>query len=163
LLGAGLHEAEECITAVAARVRAGAAGDFAPGDVGADVVFRAVGVERNIGPLQHSQQVGFLGMQPFQQPVERHVVGLGREDPVKPGCQLRLGLGRRRCRIGLQTGIEFPDAITDRLLCDAAVFRESIEFVDEPFGMHPAQCMLADVELTGAVGDDNGVIEQALG
>src|SRR6266849_3592857 len=44
-LGAGFGEAEEGIPAVASGIAAGAAADFAFGDVAADVVFGAVGVE----------------------------------------------------------------------------------------------------------------------
>ena len=45
-LGAGFGQAEEGIPAVAARIAASATADFAPGDLGADVVLRAVGVQR---------------------------------------------------------------------------------------------------------------------
>src|SRR5947209_18385579 len=45
-LGAGLGEAEEGVAAVAARVAASATADLSAGDLGADVVLRAVGVQR---------------------------------------------------------------------------------------------------------------------
>ena len=47
-LGAGLGQAEEGVAAVAAQIAVGAAADLAPGDLGADVVLRAVGVQRDL-------------------------------------------------------------------------------------------------------------------
>jgi hypothetical protein len=47
-LGASLGQAEECITAVATDIAAGAATDFAFGHLAADIVLRAVGMKRNV-------------------------------------------------------------------------------------------------------------------
>ena len=60
-LGAGLHQAEQAVAGVAAEIGAGAAAELAPSDVGADVVFRAVGVQGNVGAFQHAQQFGLVG------------------------------------------------------------------------------------------------------
>ena len=49
-LGAGFCQAEECIAAVASDVAAGATADLALGDLAADVVLRAVGVQRDVQP-----------------------------------------------------------------------------------------------------------------
>ena len=46
-----LGEAKEGVAAVAASVAAGATADMAFGDLAADVVFRAVGVQRNLGAV----------------------------------------------------------------------------------------------------------------
>jgi len=43
-LGAGLAEAEECITAIAANVAAGSGADLPPSDLAADIVLGAVGM-----------------------------------------------------------------------------------------------------------------------
>lgn len=69
-LAAGLHQAEESFAAVAAGVRAGGGGDLAVGDPAADVVLRAVGVERDFRPIEDSEQLGPVGMQPAAQSVE---------------------------------------------------------------------------------------------
>ena len=53
VLGAGLGETEKGITAVPADLAAGAGTDLAAGDVAADVVLGAVGVQRYLRPLQH--------------------------------------------------------------------------------------------------------------
>jgi hypothetical protein len=47
-LGAGLGEGEEGIARIATAIAAGPARDFAPGDVATDVVFRAIGVQRDL-------------------------------------------------------------------------------------------------------------------
>ncbi len=39
---------------------------------------------------------------------------------------------------------------------------ERIEFVNQTFGVDPAQAMLADIELAGVVADDHSVGEQAM-
>jgi hypothetical protein len=41
------------------------------------------------------------------------------------------------------------------------LIREGVEPVDEPLGMDPAQAVLADIELTGIVADDDGVGQEA--
>jgi hypothetical protein len=51
-LGAGLGEREEGVATIAAVIAAGAAADFTSSDVGADVVFRAVGVQRDFGTIE---------------------------------------------------------------------------------------------------------------
>jgi hypothetical protein len=43
--------------------------------VTADVAFRAVGVARNVRPLQHHQQFRLVGEQAFQQAVEHDEAG----------------------------------------------------------------------------------------
>src|SRR5216683_6276987 len=75
-LGAGFGEAEEGIPAVASGIAAGAAADFAFGDVAADVVFGAVGVEWDLRVIEHHQQFGFIGMQPGEQSIEGGKAGL---------------------------------------------------------------------------------------
>ena len=42
------------------------------------------------------------------------------------------------------------------------LIREGVEPVDEPLGMDPAQAVLADIELTGLVADDDGVGQEAM-
>jgi hypothetical protein len=46
--GAGLDDAEEGVTAIAADIAAGTAAELAPGHVAADVVLRSVGVQRDL-------------------------------------------------------------------------------------------------------------------
>src|SRR5713226_2430941 len=82
-LGAGFGEAEEGIPAVASGIAAGAAADFAFGEVAADVVFGAVGVEWDLRVIEHHQQFGFIGMQPGEQSIEGGKAGLALKDPVE--------------------------------------------------------------------------------
>jgi len=55
VLGAGFGEAEEGIAAIAADVAACSCADFALGHLASDVVFRAVGVERDVGPVEDGE------------------------------------------------------------------------------------------------------------
>ena len=52
-LGAGLVEAEKPIAAIATRIAPGAAAHFSFGDLAADIVLRSIGVQWNLGPIEH--------------------------------------------------------------------------------------------------------------
>ena len=52
---------------------------------------------------------------------------------------------------GLETAVERPDEGADAALCSALGVGEGIEFVDQAFGMNPAQAMRADIELASVV------------
>ena len=66
---------------------------FALGDLAADVVLRAVGVERDFGPVEHHQQFGLVGVQPGEQAVEGDEAGPALEDAVEAGAQGGLARG----------------------------------------------------------------------
>src|ERR1700712_6081172 len=55
---AGFHQAQERIPTVASGVAAGSAADLAPGDLSADVILRSVGVQRDLGTVEHPEQCG---------------------------------------------------------------------------------------------------------
>src|SRR5471030_2653032 len=87
LLCTGLVEAEEGVSAVASEVAAGASTDLALGDLAADVVFGAVGVQRNLGPVENLQQLTLVGLQPCQQAVESDEACLAVENAIEAGSQ----------------------------------------------------------------------------
>jgi len=94
-LAAGLCQAKERVAAVASDIAAGAIADFALGDLAAHVVFGSVGVRRQLRPVEHHQQGGFVGVQP----VQGGNAGLAVENVTK-GCAAPFsnGLsGRRIC------------------------------------------------------------------
>ena len=148
--------------AVLPAVADGTAGDFALGHDGADVVFGTVGVKRDLGSLENAQQVGFELVQAGQLPVEHDVAGLVGEDPVKAHPQAPGAPWIGVALIGLQVGIEPPDQAA--LEIDGAAMRgtQRLQLMDEPFGIHPAQGMVADPELAGTIGDDHRVTQQVL-
>ena len=76
-------EPEEGVAAVASDVAVGAATDVTLGHLAADVVFRAVGVQRDLGMVEHHQEFGLVGVQPLQQAVERGESGGAQEDAVE--------------------------------------------------------------------------------
>ena len=161
-LCAGLGEAEEGIAAIATGVASGASADLSLDDLAADVVLRSVGVERDFGPIQHHEQFGFFGMEPREQAVESDEAGFAAEDTVKPCPQSGLALPGRMPAIGFEIVIEPPDELADFALGDALLICEGVEPVDEPLGMDPAQAVLADIELTSVVADDDGVGREAM-
>jgi len=113
-LGAGLHQAEHDVAGDHAGLADGTAGYLALGDDGADVVFRAVGVQWDLGALQHAQEIGLLSMQSAQQTIEQSVSGGFGEDAIEPGSEHAGAFGVRGALVGLQVAIEPPDqAATD--------------------------------------------------
>src|ERR1700733_15949017 len=60
-LPAGLGQPEKGVTAVAANLAMRSAADFALGHLASDVVFRAVGVQRDLRAVEHHQQFGLVG------------------------------------------------------------------------------------------------------
>ena len=83
-LGAGLGQTKEGIAAIATNVAAGATADFAFGHLTADIVLRAVRVQRNIRMVEHGQQLGLIGVQPLQQAIKSDEAGVTAEDIIEP-------------------------------------------------------------------------------
>src|ERR1700691_3555138 len=161
-LAAGLVEAEEGVAAVAADVGAGSSADLALGDLAADIVLGAVGVQRDIGPFEHLEQFALVGSLTGQQTIESGEAGLVAEDAVEPRRQDRLALRRGMAAPGLQIGVEEPDQAADASLRGALSVGERIEFVNQPFVMDPAQAVLTNVELAGVVADNNRVGQKTM-
>ena len=61
---AGFHQTQERVPAVASGVAAGSAAHPAPGHLDADVVLRAVGVQRDLRAVEHPQEFRLVGVQP---------------------------------------------------------------------------------------------------
>ena len=102
-LPAGLGEPEEGVAAVAADVAVGSAADVALGHLAADVVFRAVGVQRDFRVIEHHQQLGLVGVQPLQQAVEGDEAGAPLKDAIEARPQFTASAWRRR-RAGRPSG-----------------------------------------------------------
>ena len=79
-----LAEAEEGIAAIATEIAAGSGADLAAGDLAADVVLGAIGVQRRLGAVEHRQQFGLVGMQPREQAIQRDEAGAAAEDAIEP-------------------------------------------------------------------------------
>ncbi len=65
-LAARLGEAEECVAAVTSRAGLSTAAHRALCHLAADVGLRAVGVQRDLRPVEHHQQFGLVSVQPFE-------------------------------------------------------------------------------------------------
>lgn len=83
----GLCEALKGVSAITTEVAPCPSADFPPGDLTADVVLRAVGVEWDFRVIQHHQQLGLVGMQPCQQAIQCGKAGTAAENAVEPGAQ----------------------------------------------------------------------------
>lgn len=88
----------------------GSAGDLALGDEGADVVFRAVGVERDLG-TENAQEFMVAVMQPGKQPVEHDIAGSSFEQGLEVGAQGRRAARTRGALVALQVAIIPPDQL----------------------------------------------------
>ena len=81
---AGLGKAEEGIPAIAPVIAARPGTDLTTDHLTTDVIFRAVGVEWYLRPVQHHQQLGLVGPQPRQKAVQRDEAGTAAEDAIEP-------------------------------------------------------------------------------
>src|SRR3984957_8268156 len=108
-LVASLGEAQKRIAAIAADIAAGSGADLPPGDVTTDVIFGTVGVQRCFRPIQHHQQLGFVGMQPLQQAVQRDEAGAAQEDAIKLFAQRDSPARAWLKPVSLEISVEVPD------------------------------------------------------
>ena len=94
----------------------------------------------HLGPLQHPQQLGLVGVQPLRAAGRawRSRCGAGRCGRSAPAARpsaTPAGLAP----VGLQVGVEPPDQGAHALLGGVLPVGEGVELVDQPLGMHPAQ------------------------
>jgi hypothetical protein len=126
---AGVHQAEESIAAIASGVAVRAAADLALDDVTADVALGAIGVQRDLRPVEHGEQLGLVGIEPLQQAIERDEAGAATEDAIEPSAHLAAP-PRGWCHaIGLQISVEPPDQRADALLRGAVQIGEGVELM----------------------------------
>jgi hypothetical protein len=128
----------------------------------ADVAFRAIGVERDLRPVEHHQQLRLVGVQPLEQTIERDEAGASAEDALEPGKQFATALCGGFAAIRLEVSIEPPDQRADAFLRGTVQIGEHVEFVDQPFCMHPTQRMPADGKLASVVTDDHHIAQQSV-
>src|SRR3954464_6269376 len=91
VLLASLLQRQGGIAASSASLTAGAAADLAEGHRVADILLRAVGVERHLGALEGDQQFGFARLEAGEQFIELGKAGRAREDAVE--ARLQAGSG----------------------------------------------------------------------
>jgi hypothetical protein len=114
----GLGNRDEGVEAAAPLVATGAAADFALFDADADVAFGVVGVERDIGAIEHTQEFALDGEQRVENGVERGKAGVsGIEDAIEAGPQSATcgrvdaaGLG-----VLFERSIKLPDTVARAL------------------------------------------------
>jgi hypothetical protein len=108
-LAAGFQQAEERVTGLLAGPGAGLAIDLAFGDKAADGIVRAVGVQRDVGPVEHPEQIVFVGVAPSNGLVELGEAGEPAENPIETPPQRRPTGRARLVFVELQVGVEPPD------------------------------------------------------
>ena len=155
-LGAGLGEAEHDVSGDASFFADRPAGDFSLGDDGANVVFAGVGVEGNFRPLEHAQQLVLVGVEALEEPVERGVSGSAFEDAVEAGREFGGALWAGGELERLELPIEPPDHSPRDVDGVALPVVGGNELVDEALGVNPTQSVVADAELPGVIGEDDG-------
>jgi hypothetical protein len=95
--GAGFRETEEGITTITPEIAARATADLALGGLAADGVFGAVGMQRDLRPVEGHKQFGFVGMEPSEQPVEAEKAGAALENAVEAGSTGFRGICSHNC------------------------------------------------------------------
>ena len=114
--GARLGQSEEGIAAVTSEIAAGSSADFTPCYLTSDVVFGAIGMQRDFRPLQDPQQFVLVGRESCQQAIQGDEAGALAEDAIKAQPQGAAAFCGGRQAICFQIGIEAPDQSADTLL-----------------------------------------------
>jgi len=105
----------------------GSAADLSLGDLAADIVFLAVGVKRDLRPVEHWQQFRLAVEQAAQQPIEHREPGSPAEGAIKAGAKFDPALCRRLLAVGFEVGLEPPDQLAHLLLGGVLVVGEGVE------------------------------------
>src|SRR5271170_5616220 len=105
----------------------------------------------------------FAPEQALRQTVERRIAGAALEDAIKLRTQEARLLRARGELVGLQAPIEPPDHSLGDGDGVALFVVGGDELMDQALGVDPAQRMVADAELAGVVGDDDGLADEARG
>lgn len=150
-LGAGFYQTEESITAVSPEIAAGATADLSFGDLAADVVLRAIGVQRDLWPIKHHQQLRLVGVQPREQSIQGGETRTPPEDALEASPQLRPAAGCGIGAIGLEVAVEPPDEPADMALRGLVQVGERVQLMHQAFGVDPAQGVPADIKLAGII------------
>ena len=86
--GTGVDQAEESIAAISSGVAVRATADLALDDVTANVALGTIGVQRDLRPVEHGQQLGLVGIEPLQQAIEGDEACAATEDAIESGAHL---------------------------------------------------------------------------
>src|SRR5258708_4438342 len=136
-LVAGLNETEESIATIPANVASRPGADLTPRDVAANVVLRAVGVERYFGPFEYHQQLGLVGVQPGQQAIQRGEASGAEEDAVEACAQRGRPAFTGVSLVSSEARVKVPDHATYPRLGCAIVVVERIQFMHQPLRVDP--------------------------
>ena len=90
----------------------------------------------------------------------RDEAGAAAEDAVEPRAQRQAHTPAGFATVRLEAGAEVPDQPPSLLLRGALVVGESVRLVHQPLGVHPAQRVPADVELSGVVAENHGLAQE---
>ena len=117
------------IAGIASGIGSGGSVDFSADDLASDVVFGAVGVQRDFRPVENAQPLGLVGMEPFKQAVERGEAGFSLEDAVVAGFEGGPAARIRHGAIGFEIGVEPPDQRANLFLGGPCRFGEGVELM----------------------------------
>jgi hypothetical protein len=81
--------------------------------------------------VEHYQELGLVGVQPLEQPIEGSEAGGAHEDAVEAGPHFAAAARRRRQAIRLEVGVEPPDQPADKLLGGALLVGEGLQLGPE--------------------------------
>jgi hypothetical protein len=119
-------------------------------------------MERDVWMVEHGQQFGLVGVQPLQQAIQTDEAGVATEDVVEPRAELVAPPWCRRGAVVLQIGVKLPNQRADLLLCGTLLVGEGVEFVHQPLGVYPTECVLTDGKLSGVVTDNHPLTQKVM-
>ncbi len=153
----GLGQPEKGVAAIASGIGFGSATDVTLGHQAADVIFRAVGVQRDVWTVEHPQQLGLIGVQTLEQPVQCGKPRVALEYPIEAGAHLVAAAPRRFKAISFQVGVKPPDQPVNMLLGGTLLIGEALQPMHQTLGVYPTQRVLADIELPGIVAEHDSL------
>ena len=113
-------------------------------------------------PLQYPQQFRLAAPQSSQQFVKIDIPGSNGENSIEPDLKALGCTSTRTSRKILQSLVEEPDEFAQGLDMFHLPRRRRHQLLQQPFGVDPAQRMGADAELSGIVGHDHCIADQAM-
>jgi hypothetical protein len=138
----GLGNGDEGVDAAAPLVATGAAADFALFDADADVAFGVVGMERDVGAIEHAQEFVLDGEQRVENGVERGKAGgSGIEDAIEARAQSAAcgSVDAAGLDVLFERSIKLPDPVTGTLDQPVLLGCRTGNLLDLSFGMRLIQ------------------------
>lgn len=119
-------------------------------------------MKRYLRPIEDAQELVFAGVQARQEPVEGGEAGFAGEDAIEPGPQLGGPASTGIVLVDLEILVKPPDQLAGDVERLPLLIIEADQLMHQALSVDPAERMIGQTELAGAVRDDDGVSQEAM-